>query len=284
MHLSDSRQWNSWSAPESSSRRPAKSAIQNPTLQRRADKSALENLAPLTSAANVHKKNLSAIAFPLVLFFDSFHFAIFELYCAVVYFVGVLAFIFIWLRRKWRHWTSVTVTATVPPVEQCDNSYRSQLYRYEPDEHVERIVFHSYSHDEKPLLAVEEEMWRASDHSAPGSDVLTRQQQYQQRAFELLSKALMLDEQNGGKLSNIIRIFCNIITFTLLYMFSFDKCPSFPFSRLAVRQNIQQLCIVYCRVKVFECEKKAELESLLLVLECGLWHDLIFDRNNLVFT
>lgn len=203
MHLTDARgrHWNNWSAPES---RLCKSAIPNPLVKRQTAKNEAITLSP--APADVHKKNLSAIAFPLVFLFSSFHFVIFELYCVFVHAIGVLAFIFIWLRRKWRHWTSVTVTGTtIPPVEQCD----SHLYQYERDEHDQPIVFNSilYYGENQSLAVAEEEMWRPSDHSEqPGCDALSRQKQHEKRAFELISKALILDEQNGGKLTEVTKL------------------------------------------------------------------------------
>ena len=139
-----------------------------------------------SGVVDVHRRNLHIIAFPVIFSFNLLHLLIYQIYCWLCFAFAYASFVFIWFRGKWRQWAA-----------SADNSRQeSNVIAAASSTAGDIITLYQCERDQQ-----DKEMWKTNDNSAsPVSDILLRQKQHHHRAFELISRALKLDEQNVGKI------------------------------------------------------------------------------------
>ena len=154
-----------------------------------------DNSKVTASAVSVHQRNLYIIAFPVIFAFNLVHLLIYQLYCWCLYGMVFISFVFVWLLRQFRKWRHHWRTSVISPSAELTTNDVLQ----HPLCQLQKEVETQQSIDQSEKLEGDIEMWgRNSDNSEPSSDILSRQKQHHHRAFELISKALKLDEQNAG--------------------------------------------------------------------------------------
>ena len=149
------------------------------------------------AAVSVHQRNPHLMASPVIFSFHLVHLVIHRLYCWCLYGLAGLSLVIHWLLRhfcKWRRWTSAAGAGVVVAASSADLTVALCAPPLPPARAVGQLP--AADDNELEDNCDDAEMWKTD-----AADMLSRQKMYHQRAFELISRALKLDEQNGGESS-----------------------------------------------------------------------------------
>lgn len=163
---------------------------------------------------SVHKQNLYIVSFPIIFLFNILRTLIFQLFCVFRYLYGASTkFVYIPRRRREGNIEIVVGSSSNSGKEQlCEQKIpTTQLSVVQPNPTVQQkvessILPLSVLPVQRPQVA---EMYNKSSNTSnisthglspgPGDPLLAKQKHHHRRAFEYISKALKIDEENEGK-------------------------------------------------------------------------------------
>lgn len=149
------------------------------------------------SRGSVHKQNLYVVSFPIIFLFNILRSLIYQLFCIFRYLYSATTRV-VYRPAKKRDCSLEIVVGNVDTLQQHQQLLRSTYVRH-----------HSH-HKNRELEMSTNKQGAGSSGPGPGDPLLAKQKHHHRRAFEYISKALKIDEENEGKRFIIITKFSNV--------------------------------------------------------------------------
>lgn len=149
--------------------------------------------APRSGGNSVHKQNLYVVSFPIIFLFNVLRSLIYQLFCIFRYLYGASTKVI--YRSPHRRDCNIEIVvqnskeqqAIICPLERSDDGNEQQTLQTLPQR-------------QRAPQPLEMAANRGGGYSpGPGDPLLAKQKHHHRRAFEYISKALKIDEENEGK-------------------------------------------------------------------------------------
>ncbi|XP_037911724.1 spastin isoform X1 [Hermetia illucens] len=137
------------------------------------------------SRGSVHKQNLYVVSFPIIFLFNILRSLIYQLFCIFRYLYSATTRV-VYRPAKKRDCSLEIVVGNVDTLQQHQQLLRSTYVRH-----------HSH-HKNRELEMSTNKQGAGSSGPGPGDPLLAKQKHHHRRAFEYISKALKIDEENEG--------------------------------------------------------------------------------------
>ncbi|XP_034486905.1 spastin isoform X2 [Drosophila innubila] len=152
--------------------------------------------APLRSGGNsVHKQNLYVVSFPIIFLFNVLRSLIYQLFCIFRYLYGASTKVI--YRSPHRRDCNIEIVVQNSKEQQQAISCRPLEHRSEAEQTTHTQTLPQRQRALQPL-EMAANRGNGGYSPGPGDPLLAKQKHHHRRAFEYISKALKIDEENEG--------------------------------------------------------------------------------------
>ena len=150
---------------------------------------ACKTSTPPSTWSSVHKQNLYIVSFPIIFLFNILRSLIYQLFCIFCYIYSTSSRVI--YRPVIKKDTNLEI------VVGCNNSNNLEQPEQKNISHSHNNIHHHCHHKHRELEMLPN---RQSSFGGPGpaDPLLAKQKHHHRRAFEYISKALKIDEENEG--------------------------------------------------------------------------------------
>lgn len=185
---------------------------------RKSDSTSSSNDENITNSTNdirgssVHKQNLYIVSFPIIFLFNILRSLIYQLFCIFRYIYSTTNRV---IHKPIRKDCNLEIVVGIGTSNNLQNQQLQQSQQQLLNNH------HFNHHHRNKYKEIEMSKNRSGSNGSgpgPGDPLLAKQKHHHRRAFEYISKALKIDEENEGKFTKKFKL--------LLIILCSQKCGS----------------------------------------------------------